>query len=139
MELCSNVFFGGVVNDKHQPDVCICLAKLAELSALFLAARRNFTKFCDVISWIFLRDVLYRDPPLRAGKRPKLNYCEMLEIPTVLSLPWPETNNTLVFMNCSCTRQKRYPIWDNVSRCFCRGRIDPGGSAIARICTCTVD
>ena len=36
MELCSNVFFGGVVNDKRQPDMCICLAKLAELSALFL-------------------------------------------------------------------------------------------------------
>ena len=75
MELCSNVFFGGVVNDKRQPDVCICLAKLAELSALFLAARRNFTKFCDVISWIFPRGVLYRDSPLPAGKRLKLNYC----------------------------------------------------------------
>ena len=60
MELSSNVFFaiGGVVNDKHQPDVCICLAKLAELSALFLAAWRNFTKFCDVISWIFPCGVL---------------------------------------------------------------------------------
>ena len=77
MELCSNVFFGGVVNDKRQPDVCNCLAKLAELSALFLAARRNFTKFCDVISWIFPRGVHYRDLPLRAGKRPKLNYCEI--------------------------------------------------------------
>ena len=75
MELSSNVFFGGVVNDKCQPDVCICLAKLAELSALFLAARRNRTKFCDVISWIFPRGVLYRDSPLHAGKRPKSNYC----------------------------------------------------------------
>ena len=64
-----------IVNDKTQPDVCICLAKLAELSALFLAARRNFTKFCDVISWIFPHGVLYQDSPLRAGKRPKLNYC----------------------------------------------------------------
>ena len=35
-------------------------------------------------------------------------------------------------------RRKRYPIWDNVSRCFCRGRIDPGGSATARIRTCTL-
>ena len=57
MELRSNVFFGGVVNDKRQLDVCICSAKLAELSALLLAARSNFTKFCDVISWIFLRGV----------------------------------------------------------------------------------